>query len=57
MKKLVRSPIAYVLLLVVVLLIALSAFRTSPHVDKLSLDDYLQKVDSGQVASATLHDV
>ena len=52
MKKLVRSPIAYVLLLVVVLLIALSAFRSSPHVDKLSLDQYLQKVDSGQVASA-----
>src|SRR5580704_1973257 len=56
MKKLVRSPIAYVLLLVVVLLVALSAFRGSPRVDKLSLDQYLQKVDSGQVASATLHD-
>ena len=52
MKKLVRSPIAYVLLLVVVLLAALSLFRPSPHVDKLSLDDYLQKIDSGQVASA-----
>ncbi len=56
MKKLVRSPVAYVLLLVVVLLVALSAFRSSPHVDKLSLDEYLQKVDNGQVASAALHD-
>ena len=34
----------------VVLLVALSAFRSSPHVDKLSLDEYQQKVDNGQVA-------
>ena len=56
MKKALRSPVTYVLLIAVGLVVAFSLLRSSPHVDQLALGDYLQKVDSGQVASATLHD-
>jgi cell division protease FtsH len=56
MKKALRSPITYVLLIAVGLILAFSLLRSNPHVEQLSLGDYLQKVDSGQVASATLHD-
>jgi cell division protease FtsH len=45
-----------VLLAAVIAALAFSMLQSGPHVEKLSLDAYLQKVDDGRVASATLHD-
>ncbi|HSS11309.1 MAG TPA: ATP-dependent zinc metalloprotease FtsH [Acidimicrobiales bacterium] len=56
MKKALRSPVVYVLLAAAVALFAFNVFRSGPHVDKLSLNAFEQKVNTGQVASATLHD-
>jgi cell division protease FtsH len=56
MKKALRSPVAYVLLAGVLLLLAVNLLRGGPHVDKLNLNTFIQDINEGKVASATLHD-
>src|SRR6202035_4475189 len=56
MKKALRSPVAYVLLAGVLLLLAINLLRGGPHVDKLTLNTFIQDINEGKVASATLHD-
>ncbi|HLY84327.1 MAG TPA: ATP-dependent zinc metalloprotease FtsH [Acidimicrobiales bacterium] len=56
MKKVLRSPIAYVLLAGALLLLAINVFRGGSHVEKLSLNTFTQDIADGKIASATLHD-
>ncbi len=56
MRKALKSPVLYVLLGGIVLLIAVNVLRSRPDIDQLSLNAFQDKVTSGQVASATLHD-
>ncbi|MDP9072869.1 MAG: ATP-dependent zinc metalloprotease FtsH [Actinomycetota bacterium] len=56
MKKALRSPLLYVLLGGAVLLIVVNIVRPRPHVEKYNLTTLEQKINSGQIASATLHD-
>ncbi len=56
MKKALRSPVPYILLSAAVILIGVQVFRPHPTVQHLSLNVLEQKITSGQVASATLHD-
>jgi cell division protease FtsH len=56
MKKALRSPLAYVLLAGVLLLVAVNLLRGGGHVDQLSLNAFTHDVSNGQVATATLHD-
>ena len=56
MRKALRSPIAYVLLAGVLLLLAVGLFRGGGHVDQLTLNGFTADISDGRVASATLHD-
>ncbi|HEX3425844.1 MAG TPA: ATP-dependent zinc metalloprotease FtsH [Acidimicrobiales bacterium] len=56
MKKAVRSPILYIVVAAVLVLIAFEALHSGSNVDHLTLKQFQQKVDSGQVATATIHD-
>src|SRR3984957_11373150 len=56
MKKVLRSPILYIGLAALVILVAFEIFRPQPKVDHLTLKMFEQKVSSGQVATATIHD-
>jgi cell division protease FtsH len=56
MKKVLRSPVLYVLLAGVLVIIAVQIFRPRPTVQHLTLTTLEQKVAAGEVASATLHD-
>jgi cell division protease FtsH len=56
MKKALRSPIPYILLAAALVLIGVAVFRPKPTIQHLSLGVLEQKINSGQIASATLHD-
>ena len=56
MKKVLRSPFLYVGLLGLIILIGYLIIRPRPTVEHLMLNQFEQKVNGGQVASATLHD-
>jgi len=56
MRKALRSPLLWVLLGGAVLLIVVNIMRPRPHVEHYSLNQLEQKITSGQIASATLHD-
>jgi cell division protease FtsH len=56
MKKALRSPLLYVVLVGVLVLIGVQIFRPKPTIQHYTLSQFEQKIASGQVASATLHD-
>ncbi len=56
MKKALRSPVLYVVLAGVMILIGVQLFRPRAAVKHFTLNEFEQRVSSGQVASATLHD-
>ncbi len=56
MKKALRSPIPYILLAAALALVAFAVFRPKPTIQHLSLSVLEQKINSGQIASATMHD-
>jgi cell division protease FtsH len=56
MKKVLRSPLLYLLVAGVLALVVLEVFRVRTPVQHLSLNAFEQKVNNGEVASATLHD-
>jgi len=56
MKKALRSPILYIGLAVLLVIVVFEMFRPQPTVDHLTLKAFEQKVSSGQVATATIHD-
>jgi cell division protease FtsH len=56
MKRALRSPVFWVLIAAVVALVGFNLFRGGPHVDKLTLNAFEDKLNKGQIAEATLHD-
>src|SRR6266849_3001549 len=56
MKRALRSPVFWVLIAAALALIGFNLFRGGPHVDKLTLNTFEDKLDRGQMAEATLHD-
>ena len=57
MKKLVRNPVAYALLAVIIGLLLFSVLRSGPSQTKLNLKQYETYLAAkGQVATATMHD-
>jgi cell division protease FtsH len=56
MKKALRSPVAYILLAGVLLLLAVNLLRGGPHVDQLSLKAFTQDINEGKIASAVMDD-
>ena len=56
MKKALRSPLLYVVVVAIVVLTGIAVFRSRPTVEHYTLNQFEQKVTSGQVSSATLHD-
>ena len=57
MKKLLRNPVAYALLAVIIGLLLFSVLRSGPSQTKLTFDQYWADLGTkGQVATATVHD-
>ncbi len=56
MKKVLRNPVLYIVLAGVLVVVAVVVFRPQPSVQHLTLNELEQKIASGDVASATLHD-
>jgi cell division protease FtsH len=55
-RKVLRSPLAYVLLALLLLVLASNILRSGPHVEKLTLNALEQDITKGQVAQATMYD-
>jgi cell division protease FtsH len=56
MKKALRSPVLYLLLAGVIVLVGVEILRPRPTIQHLNLNTFEQRIASGDVASATLHD-